>query len=84
MAPQTRLEATHDSDRTASQTNDVVPDGTRAVAIQSCCVQSRQSGSLGPVQERTIPNFFSASPLAVPGEVLQVLWFGMHDVEMGR
>jgi hypothetical protein len=80
---QAKPEATHDSDRIAGQTIDVVPDGTGAMAIQGCCIQSLQSRSLGPGEECDIPDPFSEPSLAGSGKVLQMLWFRMHDVEMG-
>jgi hypothetical protein len=46
--------------------------------------QPVQSWSLEPAEKRTIPDFLPATPLAVPGEVLQMLRLGMHDVEVGR
>jgi len=38
---------------------------------------------VGPGEKCHIQDFFPKSPLASAGEVLQMLWFGMHDVEMG-
>jgi hypothetical protein len=46
--------------------------------------QSLQSRAVESAEKRDIPDLFSAAPLAVPGEVFQMLWFGMHDVEMGK
>ena len=80
---QAKLEATHDSDRIAGQTRDVVPNGTGAMGIQSCRLQSLQSRSLEPGEECDIPDPFSELSLAGSGKVLQMLWFRMHDVEMG-
>jgi hypothetical protein len=46
--------------------------------------QSLQSWSLEPAEKRAISDFLPANPLAVSGEVLQMLRLGMHDVEMVR
>lgn len=62
----------------------MVPDGPGAVDIQGCCIQSLKSRPLGPGEERDIPDPFSAAALAGSGKVLQMLWLGMHDVEMVR
>jgi hypothetical protein len=45
--------------------------------------QSLQSRSLESAEKRGIPDFFPAHPLARSGEVLQMLWLRMHDVEVG-
>jgi hypothetical protein len=45
--------------------------------------QSLQSWSLEPAKERGISDFLPTTPLAVPGEVLQMLGLRMHDVEVG-
>jgi hypothetical protein len=77
-------EATHDSDRAAGQTIDVVPDGTRQMAGVVAGQQSLQSRAVESAEKRTIPDFFPAAPLAASGEVLSMFRLGMHDVEMGR
>src|SRR5712664_646046 len=46
--------------------------------------QSLQSRSMEPAEERDISDFLPTTPLAVSGEVLQMLRLGMHDVEMVR
>jgi hypothetical protein len=81
---QASREATHDSDRAAGQTVDVVPDGAGQVAKGVARQQSFQSWSLEPAEKRSISDFLPTNPLALSGEILQVLWLGMHDVEMGR
>jgi len=74
---------THDTNGTAGQTVDVVPDGPDQMAGVVAGQQSLQSWSLEPAEERAIPDFLPTNPLAVPGEVFQMLGLGMHDVEMG-
>src|SRR5712691_1015194 len=81
---QVSREATHDSDRAAGQTVDVVPDGTGQMAEGVASQQSLQSWSVEPAEKRAISDFLPANPLAVSGEVLQMLRLGMHDVEMVR
>jgi hypothetical protein len=81
---QASREATHDSDRAAGQTVDVVPDGTGQMAEGVASQQSLQSWSLEPVEKRTVSDFLPTNPLALSGEVLPMLRLGMHDVEMGR
>ena len=76
--------ATHDSHRAASQTDDVVPDGTRKVDGVVASQQSLQSWPVEPAEKRAISDLLPATPLAGSGEVLQMLWLGMYDVEMGR
>jgi hypothetical protein len=76
--------ATHDSNRAASQTDDVVPDGTRKMDGVVASQQSLQSWSVEPAEKRAISDLLPAPPLAGSGEVLQMLRLGMHDVEMGR
>jgi len=46
--------------------------------------QSVKSWSLEPAEKRTISDFLPANPLALSGEVLQMLRLRMHDVEMVR
>jgi hypothetical protein len=46
--------------------------------------QSLQSWSVEPAEKRTISDFLPTAPLAVSGEVLQMLRLRMHDVEVGR
>jgi len=81
---QASREATHDSNRAAGQTVDVVPDGTGQMAEGVASQQSLQSWSLEPAEKRAISDFLPANPLAVSGEILQMLRLGMHDVEMVR
>jgi hypothetical protein len=81
---QASREATHDSDRAAGQTVDVVPDGTGKMAEGVASQQSLQSRSVEPAEKRAISDFLPTAPLALSGEVLQMLRLGMHDVEMGR
>jgi hypothetical protein len=81
---QVSREATHDSDRAAGQTVDVVPDGTGQMAEGVASQQSLQSGSVEPAEKRSVSDFLSTTPLALSGEVLQMLRLGMHDVAMGR
>jgi hypothetical protein len=81
---QASREATYDSNRAAGQTVDVVPDGTGQMAEGVASQQSLQSWSLEPAEKRAISDFLPANPLAVSGEVLQMLRLGMHDVEMVR
>src|SRR5262249_5085458 len=75
--------ATHDSNRAASQTVDVVPDGTREMDGVVASQQSLQSWSVEPAEECTVSDLLSATPLAGSSEVLQMFRLGMHDVEMG-
>jgi len=75
--------ANHDTDGTPSQTVDVVSDGPDQMGERVASQQSLQSWSLEPAEERTIPDFLPTPPLAVPGEVLQMLGLRMHDVEVG-
>jgi len=60
----------------------VVPDGTGQMAEGVASQQSLQSWSLEPSEKRAISDFLPTNPLAVSGEVLQMLRLGMHDVEM--
>jgi hypothetical protein len=62
----------------------VVPDGAGQVAKGVARQQSFQSWSLEPAEKRSVSDFLPTNPLALSGEILQVLWLGMHDVEMGR
>ena len=39
-------------------------------------------GALEPAEKRTIPDVLPTNPLAVPGEVFQMLGLRMHDVEV--
>jgi len=61
----------------------VVPDGAGTMAVHLASQQSLQSRSLEPAEKRCVSDFLPTPTLAVPGEVLQMLRFGMHDVEMG-
>jgi hypothetical protein len=45
--------------------------------------QSLQSGAVESGEKRAIQDFFPAPPLAIPGEVFQMLGLRMHDVEVG-
>jgi hypothetical protein len=45
--------------------------------------QSLQSGSLEPAEKCAISDFLPANPLALPGEVFQMLGLRLHDVEVG-
>ena len=76
-------EATHDTNGTAGQTVDVVPDGPDQVDERVAGQQSLQSWPLESAEECAIPDFLPASPLAIPGEVFQMLGLRMHDVEVG-
>jgi hypothetical protein len=76
-------EATHDTNGTAGQTVDVVPNGPDQMDERVAGQQSLQSWSLEPAEERAIPDFLPTNPLAVPGEVFQMLGLRMHDVEVG-
>ena len=76
-------EATHDTNGAAGQTVDVVPDGPDQMAGVVASQQSLQSGSLEPAEKCAIPDFLPTNPLAVPGEVFQMLGLRMHDVEVG-
>jgi hypothetical protein len=80
---QVSREATHDVNGTPGQTVDVVPDGPNQMDERVAGQQPLQSWSLEPAKERAIPDFLPTSPLAVPGEVFQVLGLRMHDVEVG-
>jgi hypothetical protein len=75
-------EATDDTNGTAGQTVDVVPDGADQMGERVAGQQSFQSWSLEPAEERAIPDFLPTNPLAVPGEVFQMLGLRMHDVEV--
>ena len=75
-------EAGHDSNGATGQADDVVSDGADQMADQTSRLQPVESWQVGPAQEPAVHNPFSAPPLGVPGEVLQVLRIGMHDVEM--
>jgi len=61
----------------------VVPDGAGKVDERVAGQQSLQSWSLEPAEKRGISDFLPTTPLAVPGEVLQMFRLGMHDVEVG-
>jgi hypothetical protein len=84
LMTQASREATHDSDRATGQTGNVVSDGARQMAGVVAGQQSLQSRAVESAEKRVFPDFFPTTPLAVSGEVLQMLRFGMHDVEMGR
>jgi hypothetical protein len=74
---------THDTDGTAGQTDDVVSDGADQMGERVAGQQPLQPWSLEPAEERAIPDFLPTTPLAVPGEVFQMLGLRMHDVEVG-
>jgi len=75
--------ATHDTNGTAGQTDDVVPDGPDQMGEHVAGQQSLQSGAVESGEKRAIQDFFPTSPLAGSGEVFQMLGLGMHDVEVG-
>jgi hypothetical protein len=81
---QVSREATHDSNRTAGETVNVVPDGPGQMAGVMAGQQPFQSRAVESAEKRTIPDFFPTPSLGVSGEVLQMLRLGMYDVEMGR
>src|SRR5258708_3279570 len=74
---------THDTNVTAGQTDDVVPDGPDQMDERVAGQQSLQSWSLEPAEERAIPDILPTNALAVPGEVFQMLGLRMHDVGVG-
>jgi hypothetical protein len=74
---------THDTDGTAGQTVDVVPDGPDQMVEPLAGQQSLQSGAMESTEKCPVQDFFSTPPLAGPGEVFQMLGLRMHDVEMG-
>jgi hypothetical protein len=76
-------EATHDTNGTAGQTVDVVPDGPDQMVEPVASQQSLQSGAVESCEKRAIQDFFPAPPLAGPSEVFQMLGLRMHDVEVG-
>jgi len=53
------------------------------MAVDVASQQSVQSWSLEPAEKRIFPDVLPATPLAVSGEVLQMLRLGMYDVEVG-
>jgi hypothetical protein len=61
----------------------VVPDGPDQMAGIVAGQQSLQSGSLEPAEKRSVSDFLSTNPLALSGEVFQMLGLRMHDVEVG-
>jgi hypothetical protein len=73
----------HDTNGTAGQAVDVVPDGSDQVDEPVAGQQSVQSGAVESRKKRTIQDFFPAPPLAGSGEVFQMLGLWMHDVEVG-
>lgn len=77
-------EATHDINRTPSQTVDVVPDGPHQMDERMAGQQSLQSWAVESGEKCALQDFFPTHPLAGSGEVFQVLGFGMHDVAVGR
>jgi hypothetical protein len=83
-ASQLKEGATNDSNRTASQTVNVVPDGARQMDERVAGQQSLQPGAVESGEKRTVQDFFPAPPLVGSREVLQMLRLGMHDVEVGR
>jgi hypothetical protein len=76
--------ATDDSNRTPSQTVNVVPNGPRQMDERVAGQQSLQPGAVESGEKRTVQDSFPAHPLAGSREILQMLRLGMHDVEMGR
>jgi hypothetical protein len=80
---QAKVEAAHDSTGAASQTIDVVPDGAHTICGNRPAIQSLQTLLVAPAKERDLSHAVSTNSLVVPGEILQMLWLGMHDVEMG-
>ena len=76
--------ANHDINGTAGQTDDVVPDGPDQMDERVAGQQSLQSGAVESGEKCAIPDFLPTTPLAVSGEVFQMLRLWMHDVEVGR
>jgi hypothetical protein len=61
----------------------VVPDGPDQMDERVAGQQSLQSGAVVSAEKRAIQDVFPTNPLAVSGEVLQMLGLRMHDVEVG-
>ena len=76
-------EAHHDTDGTAGQTVDVVPDGPDQMDERVAGQQSLQSGAVESGEKRAVQDVFPTPPLAGSGEVFQMLGLRMHDVEVG-
>jgi hypothetical protein len=74
---------THDTNGTAGQAVDVVPDGSDQMDEPVAGQQSLQSWAVESGEKRTFQDFFPASPLAGASEVFQMLGLRMHDVEVG-
>jgi hypothetical protein len=45
--------------------------------------QSLQPGAMESGEKRSVQDFFPAPSLVGAREILQMLWLGMHDVEVG-
>jgi hypothetical protein len=73
----------HDTNGTAGQAVDVVPDGPHQMDERVAGQQSLQSGAVESGEKRTIQDFFPTPPLAGSGEVFQMLGLRMHDVAVG-
>jgi hypothetical protein len=74
----------HDTNGTAGQAVDVVPDGSDQMDEPLAGQQSLQSGAVESGEKRAIQDFFPAPPLAGSGEIFQMLRLRMHDVAVGR
>jgi hypothetical protein len=72
------------SDRAVRQGKHVVPNGAISIPSQARFIQSSQSRPSVSFGQCGFQNFFSSPALASSCEVLQMLGFRMHDVEMGR
>jgi hypothetical protein len=84
VSTQASREASHDRDGATGQADDVVSDGADQMAGETPRLQPLKPGSLGPGKKCSIPDSLPSHPLAVPGQVLQVLWLRMHDVALDR
>jgi hypothetical protein len=76
--------ANDDTNGTAGQTVDVVPDGPDQMDERVAGQQSLQSGAVESGEKRAIQDFFPPPSLAGPGEVFQMLGLRMHDVAVVR
>jgi hypothetical protein len=81
---QASREASHDRDGATGQADDVVSDGADQMAGETPCLQPLKPGPLGSGKKCSFPDPLPAHPLAVPGQVLQVLRLRMHDVALDR
>ena len=61
----------------------MVPDGARQMDERVASQQSLQPGAMESGEKRSVQDFFPAPPLVGAREILQMLWLGMHDVEVG-